>query len=82
MVWTWPPADRPALRVMSGGQWRHATVVARQDWADGSTRYQVEVDLHGDTRTQILLYQWPQPGLRAARRSHSEPTSSSGRRAH
>ncbi|KUN37688.1 hypothetical protein AQJ30_15500 [Streptomyces longwoodensis] len=73
-VWTWPRTDRPALRVMSGGQWRHASVIARQDWADGTVRYQVEVDLRGDTATRIALYQWPQPGLAVARRSAHEPT--------
>jgi hypothetical protein len=73
-VWTWPRTDRPALQVMSGGQWRNAPVVARQTWADGSTRYQVEVDLHGDTTVRVLMYQWPQPGLRVARRSDSAPS--------
>ncbi|MEW2260617.1 hypothetical protein [Streptomyces sp. NPDC047869] len=38
-VWTWPRTDRPALRVMSGGKWRHAPVLARQN---------DEVDLLGD----------------------------------
>ncbi|MFI1787459.1 hypothetical protein ACH40D_03180 [Streptomyces olivaceoviridis] len=73
-VWTWPRADRPALKVMSGGKWRHAPVLARQNWRDGTVRYQVEVDLLGDTTTRIVTYQWPQPGLRVARRSSSEPT--------
>lgn len=73
-VWTWPRTDRPALRVMSGGQWRYAPVTQRQTWADGSTRYQVEVDLDGDTRVRLITYQWPQPGLRVARRSGSQPS--------
>ncbi|MFB0617239.1 hypothetical protein [Streptomyces sp. AGS-58] len=73
-VWTWPRTDRPALWVMSAGQWRHASVVARQDWPDGTIRYQVQVDLVGDTTARILTYQWPQPGLRVARRSSVQPT--------
>ncbi|MER7477418.1 hypothetical protein ABTX60_07145 [Streptomyces sp. NPDC126510] len=73
-VWTWPSTDRPALKVMSAGEWRYAPVRARQNWADGTVRYQVEVDLLGDTRVRTLTYQWPQPGLRMARRSASKPT--------
>ncbi|MFD5583636.1 hypothetical protein ACFWII_07510 [Streptomyces sp. NPDC127063] len=40
----------------------------RQDWPDGRVSYQVHVDLYGDTRVSVRMYQWPQPGLRAARR--------------
>ncbi|MET8717405.1 hypothetical protein ABZV52_30015 [Streptomyces sp. NPDC004735] len=72
-VWVWPRGDRPALRVWSAGRWRHASVVARQNWADGTVRYQVEVDLQGTTEIATCTYQWPQPGLRAARGSRSEP---------
>ncbi|WP_159403717.1 hypothetical protein [Streptomyces sp. NRRL S-646] len=28
-VWIWPRTDRPALEVMSGGQWRRARVLER-----------------------------------------------------
>ncbi|MGW4731818.1 hypothetical protein ACWEQC_22090 [Streptomyces shenzhenensis] len=73
-VWTWPRTDRPALWVMSAGQWRHAPVLARQIWRGGTVRYQIEVDLYGDTTIQIVTYEWPQPGLRVARRSGSEPS--------
>lgn len=75
-VWTWPRTDRPALRVMSGGKWRHAPVLARQNWADGTVRYQVEGDLLGDRRVRILPYLWPQPGLRVACESGSAPSGS------
>ncbi|MFC9534399.1 hypothetical protein ACFT38_28220 [Streptomyces sp. NPDC056975] len=74
VVWTWPKNDRPALRVWSAGQWRYAPVLARQNWADGSVRYQVEVDLLGDTRVMVCLYQWPQPGLRTAHGSSVKPS--------
>ncbi|MEU9925087.1 hypothetical protein AB0H51_28030 [Streptomyces griseoluteus] len=73
-VWTWPRTDPPALWVMSGGRPRRATVIARQDWADGSVYYQVTVDLHGDTTKRILLYRWPQPGLSVAHRSSAQPS--------
>ncbi|MFE7212447.1 hypothetical protein ACFU93_21130 [Streptomyces sp. NPDC057611] len=73
-VWTWPTGDRPALWVLSGGRWRYAPVLARQDWVDGSVYYQVEVDLLGDTSVTGQMYRWPQPGLRAARRSGAEPS--------
>ncbi|MEU5748174.1 hypothetical protein ABZ804_21880 [Streptomyces sp. NPDC047726] len=73
-VWVWPRTDRPALRVWSAGRWRYAPVLARQDWADGKPRYQVQVDLAGDTNTTVVLYEWPQPGLRAAHGSRSEPS--------
>ncbi|MFK0026053.1 hypothetical protein [Streptomyces sp. NPDC090798] len=59
---------------MSAGRWRHAPVLARQDWPDGTVRYQVEVDLLGDTTVRVLTCQWPQPGLQVARRSSSQPT--------
>lgn len=75
-VWTWPRSDRPALRVWSAGAWRYAPVLARQDWADGAVYYQVSVDLLGDTRVGTRLYRWPQPGLRVARSSGSEPSQS------
>ncbi|MFF9212950.1 MULTISPECIES: hypothetical protein [unclassified Streptomyces] len=42
--------------------------MARQDWPDGRVCYQVHVDLYGDTRVSVRMYQWLQPGLRAARR--------------
>lgn len=77
-VWTWPPTDRPALRVMSGGRPRRAEVIAKQVWADGSVYYQVTVDLYGDTTVRTLLYRWPQPGLRVARRSLAQPSRGVG----
>jgi hypothetical protein len=73
-VWTWPDSNRPALRVFSGGVWRYAFVASRQNWADGTVRYQVEVDLHGTTAVSTVTYQWPQPGLRAAHGSSVEPS--------
>lgn len=73
-VWTWPNGERPSLKVWSAGAWRTARVMARQNWADGSVRYQVEVDLRGDTMVTIRTYQWPQPGLRKGRGSGSEPS--------
>ncbi|MFM9629794.1 MULTISPECIES: hypothetical protein [Streptomyces] len=73
-VWTWPKNDRPSLWVWSAGKWRHAPVVARQDWADGTVRYQVECDLRGDTTVVFRTYAWPQPGLRAGLPSGSEPS--------
>ncbi|MGW2550055.1 hypothetical protein [Streptomyces sp. NPDC001635] len=76
VVWTWPTSDPPALWVWSGGAWRHATVMARQDWADGTTYYQVSVDLHGDTSVTTRLYRWGQPGLRVAHRSSLQPSRS------
>ncbi|MFE6185535.1 hypothetical protein ACFQ6U_14020 [Streptomyces sp. NPDC056465] len=77
-VWVWPRGDRPALRVRSAGRWRYAKVVARQDWSDGTVRYQVEVDLDGSTNVTVLTYQWPQPGLRTAHGSASEPSRTAG----
>ncbi|MFK0279485.1 hypothetical protein ACIQVL_03290 [Streptomyces sp. NPDC090499] len=73
-VWTWPNRDRPALEVWSAGAWRHAPVMARQNWPDGTVRYQVEVDLRGDTMVTINTYQWPQPGLRKGYDSGSKPS--------
>ncbi|MBK6017723.1 hypothetical protein [Streptomyces sp. MBT53] len=73
-VTTWPPGRRPALAVWSGGAWRTAPVMARQDWADGRVFYQVEVDLRGDTLVSCRMYQWPQPGLR---RAYNAPGSES-----
>lgn len=74
VVWTWPSGGRPALRVWSAGKWRYAPVRQRQDWADGSVRYQVEVDLHGTTSVTTRTYVWPHPGLRVAHGSGSEPS--------
>ncbi|MEU1081570.1 hypothetical protein ABZ368_15195 [Streptomyces sp. NPDC005908] len=73
-VWTWPLADRLALRVWSAGAWRYAPVRARQDWPDGTVRYQVEVDLRGDTTMVTRTYVWSQEGLRVAHGSGSEPS--------
>ncbi|MET7573343.1 hypothetical protein ABZT04_33335 [Streptomyces sp. NPDC005492] len=73
-VWTWPNSDRPALKVWSAGAWRYAQVMARQNWADGTVRYQVEVDLRGDTMVTVRTYQWPQPGLRKGYDSGSQPS--------
>ncbi|KPI33238.1 hypothetical protein OV450_1326 [Actinobacteria bacterium OV450] len=75
-VWTWPAGDRPALYVWSQGRWRYAPVRARQDWPDGTVVYQVAVDLDGSTSVVPRSYAWPQPGLRVAHRSRSEPSSS------
>lgn len=75
VAWMWPRLDPPAVWVRSGGRLRRATVMAKQVWADGSTYYQVAVDLHGDTTVRTLLYRWPQPGLRMAHRSPYEPTT-------
>ncbi|MEV6400541.1 hypothetical protein AB0M39_38155 [Streptomyces sp. NPDC051907] len=72
-VWTWPRRDPPTLQVWSKGRWRRATVLARQDWAD-RTVYQVEVDLEGNHLVRSRLYAWPQPGLKAGRRSSSPPS--------
>ncbi|MET8696886.1 hypothetical protein ABZV65_30600 [Streptomyces bauhiniae] len=75
VVWAWPAGGRPALGVWSAGRWRYAPVRARQEWADGTVRYQVEVDLLGDTTTTIQLYRWPQPGLRRVHPGTGEPTT-------
>lgn len=77
-VWTWPSTDRPALWVWSGGAWRWAPVTARQDWADGRTAYQVEVDLTGSTAVTRVSYWWPHEGLRVARRSSVGPSRGPG----
>lgn len=74
VVWTWPRGDRPARRVWSAGQWRCAPVLARQEWEDGTTYYQVEVDLLGATRGMVCMYWRPQPVLRRAHGSDSEPS--------
>lgn len=78
-VLTWPGRDRPELEVWSGGEWRAAPVLQRQDWADGTTRYQVDVNLHGGVERTVVTYQWPQPGLRAGRPSGSEPSTTADR---
>lgn len=73
-VWTWPADDRPALEVWSAGRWRYAPVRQQQNWADGTIRYQVEVDLHGTASVTTRMYQWPHPGLRLAHRSGTQPS--------
>lgn len=78
-VRTWAAPDSPALWVRSRGRWRWATVRARQDWADGRTTYQVLVDLDGSTTMVTRSYRWPQPGLRAARRSALAASREPGR---
>ena len=78
VVWTWPLDDPPALWVWSCGAWRWAAVRARQDRADGSTVYQVAVDLDGDTTVTTRSYLWPQQGLRVAHRSASAPSREAG----
>ncbi|MGV9892124.1 hypothetical protein [Streptomyces sp. NPDC003395] len=78
-VTTWPAGSEPALKVWSHGRWRYASVMARQDWADGRVFYQVHVDLLGDNRVSHRMYQWPQPGLRAVRRRDSHPGPPGGR---
>ncbi|MET8405918.1 hypothetical protein [Streptomyces sp900116325] len=55
-VWCWPRTDRPALYVWSHGKWRYAPVQARQDWADGRTVYQVDVDLAGTLSVNTRSY--------------------------
>jgi hypothetical protein len=75
VVWTWPRKDPPALGVRSKGHWRWATVMARQDWADGRTAYQVSVDLDGSTSVTARTYWWPHEGLRVAHRSAYEPST-------
>ena len=66
-VRTWPPGEQPALWVWLRGKWQYAPVTARQDWADGRVVYQVEVEAEHATEVSARRYQWPQPGLRAAR---------------
>ncbi|MFE9993472.1 hypothetical protein [Streptomyces avermitilis] len=75
VVRTWPGGARPALEVWSAGRWWQARVMARQDWADGSVYYQVSVDLRGDTSVTTRLCRWPQPGLRVAHGSGSDPST-------
>ncbi|MER6392797.1 hypothetical protein ABT236_30580 [Streptomyces sp. NPDC001523] len=75
-VWTWPAGDRPALAVWSCGAWRFAPVTSRHDYADGRVVYQVAIDLDGSTSVRSRLYEWPQPGLRVARRPVSKPSDS------
>ncbi|MER7937861.1 MULTISPECIES: hypothetical protein [unclassified Streptomyces] len=74
VVWTWP-SDPPVLWVRHGGRDWPGTVMAKQVWADGCVRYQLSVNLGGDTRTLIRLFQWPQPGLAVAHRSAQEPVT-------
>ncbi|MCU4750264.1 hypothetical protein [Streptomyces sp. G-5] len=72
-VWVWPYGTEPALWVGVGGQWRRATVRARQDHADGRTVYQTLVDLDGSSEVLTRSYQWPQAGLRLAHRGSAPP---------
>ncbi|MEU8434562.1 hypothetical protein AB0F18_16885 [Streptomyces sp. NPDC029216] len=75
-VWSWPAGDRPALWVWSCGAWRYGVVMAKHDYADGRVIYKVAVDLDGATSTVSRFYAWPQPGLRRAHGSGSEPSDS------
>ncbi|MFE7072609.1 hypothetical protein ACFU96_21260 [Streptomyces sp. NPDC057620] len=73
-VWTWPTGDQPALWVWSEGRWRYALVRARQNFPDGTVRYQVVLDLRGDTEVTTVTYEWPHPGLRRCHGSSVEPS--------
>lgn len=56
---TWPPGQQPRLRIRIDGQWRRATVIARQDWADG--------------RIRVLCDVWlPDPGIGGALTARSQ----------
>lgn len=66
------PDARPGLWVRAAGEWRYGMVTGRQDHPDGRVVYQVDVQLP-DERDGIIgsrsrLYEWPQPGLKAAHR--------------
>ncbi|MGA4803629.1 hypothetical protein [Streptomyces lavendulocolor] len=73
LVRTWPAGDRPGMRVRLGGRWRRGVVAARMEWPDRLV-YQVTVSMGGGV-TSTRTYRWPQPGLRAAWRSASEPVA-------
>ncbi len=73
-VWCWPYGKEPVMRVFAAGQWQQATVRARQDWPDGRIVYQLTGDLRGTGGIHMSTYQWPQPGLRPARRGLVPPT--------
>lgn len=62
-VWTWPPGDRPALRVWANGAWRYAAVTARHDYEDGRYAYHVEIDVDGSASVKHRAYWWrPETG--------------------
>ena len=69
-VLVYPPDARPSMWVRAGGEWRHGTVVGRHDYRGGRHVYQIEVRLpderDGIEGTHTRLYEWPQPGLKAA----------------
>ncbi|MEU7228869.1 hypothetical protein [Streptomyces chrestomyceticus] len=74
-VLTWPAGDTPALyvsvRIRGQEQVLYAPVRARLEYPDGSAECHVDIDL-GDG-TVHRAYRWPQPGLRIAHRSRSQP---------
>ncbi|MFF4276193.1 hypothetical protein [Streptomyces sp. NPDC001536] len=79
-VTVYPNVGAPALSVWSAGAWRYARVRARQvwppsaKWPHGRLLYQVEVDLLGDTTVRMVMYEWPQEGLRVAERPSQDAT--------
>ncbi len=62
-VWTWPPGDRPGLRIWANGAWRYAAVTARHDYEDGRVAYHVLIDVDGSTSIKHRAYWWrPEDG--------------------
>lgn len=77
-VWTWPPGDRPALRVLANGAWRYAAVEARHNYEDGRVAYQVLIDVDGSGSMTHRTYWWqPESGRmkRAHRTRGSQPST-------
>ncbi|MGW1210701.1 hypothetical protein ACWD5F_13825 [Streptomyces sp. NPDC002499] len=46
-----------SIVVQATGRRRCGQVMAKEMWADGSVYYQLELDVHGDTRVTPRLYQ-------------------------
>lgn len=64
----WPPGEQPAMQVRVDGEWRHASVLARHDWADGRVSYQCELrlpDRADGTSAVVRGFWWDAAAMRA-----------------
>lgn len=60
--WPWPEDRLPVLRVRIDGRWVHSQVLARWEYPDGRTAFQVNVIPPRGGGGHERMYYWPQEG--------------------
>lgn len=63
----------PVVEIHTGGRWQVAHLVQRQDWADGTVVYGVQIATPDGTSSTYRVYAWDPSSIRPLRPGTVDP---------